>query len=112
MQTFGYPHTLIREYKHWCVLLRPAQVTLGSLVLACKDEAQKFSDVSADAFAEQAEVVQDIERVLQQFVAFEKMNYMMLMMVDPDVHYPALAEPTATTPEQNAELVDHLKSIW
>lgn len=145
MQTFGYPHTLIREYEHWCVLLRPAQVTLGSLVLACKDDAQRFSDISADAFSEQAKVVQDIERALLQFVEFEKMNYMMLMMVDPDVHYhvlpryaeprkflsakdpalkalefvdagwpalPALAEPTVTTADQNAELVDHLKSIW
>lgn len=145
MKTFGYPDTLIREYDHWCVLLRPAQVTLGSLVLACKDPAQKFSEISAQAFTEQAQVVQDIERVLAQFVSFEKMNYMMLMMVDPDVHYhvlprygaprrfeeaqnaalsalefvdvgwpalPALAEPTVTTPEQNAELVAHLQSIW
>jgi len=145
MQAFGYPQTLICEYEHWCVLLRPAQVTLGSLVLACKDPAQKFSDISAAAFAEQAQVVQDIERVLAEFVDFEKMNYMMLMMVDPDVHYhvlpryavprkfekakdsalgelefvdagwpalPALAAPTETTPEQNAELVAHLQSIW
>src|SRR3546814_2464599 len=28
---FGYPATLIREYEHWVVLLRPAQLTLGSL---------------------------------------------------------------------------------
>ncbi len=145
MQAFGYPDTLIREYSHWCVLLRPAQVTLGALVLACKDSAQKFSDISAEAFAEQAEVVGDIERVLRDFVQFEKMNYMMLMMVDPDVHYhvlprysaprsftgatdrslaelsfvdagwpalPALAQPTVTTAQQNAELVAHLKSLW
>ncbi len=140
MAAFGYPATLIREYNHWCVLLRPAQVTLGSLVLACKDPAQKFGDISPAAFAEQAEVVADIERVLGEFVQFEKMNYMMLMMVDPDVHYhvlpryseprsfdafgdlafvdagwpalPALAEPTATTPEQNQQLVEYLKARW
>lgn len=96
MESFGYPATLIREYNHWCVLLRPAQVTLGSLVLACKDPAQQFSAISAAAFAEQAEVVKDIERVLAEFVRFEKMNYMMLMMVDPDVHYhvvPRYSEP-------------------
>ena len=34
MQKFGYPDTLIAEYDHWVVLLRPSQVTLGSLVLA------------------------------------------------------------------------------
>ena len=34
MRKFGYPETLIRQWDHWAVLLRPAQVTLGSLVLA------------------------------------------------------------------------------
>ncbi len=137
MATFGYPATLIHEYDHWCVLLRPAQVTLGSLVLACKDTAQRFSDISPAAFAEQATVVGDIERVLGEFVSFEKMNYMMLMMVDPDVHYhvlpryseprtfadvefvdagwpglPALGSPTATSDEQNAALLERLKELW
>lgn len=27
---FNYPDSLIREYDHWVVLLRPAQVTIGS----------------------------------------------------------------------------------
>ena len=137
MEAFGYPATLVCEYDHWCVLLRPAQVTLGSLVLACKDPAQKFSDISPAAFAEQASVVADIERVLGEFVAFEKMNYMMLMMVDPDVHYhvlpryseprsfegvefvdggwpalPALGAPTETSAEVNAALLARLKGLW
>jgi hypothetical protein len=30
---FGYPATLLREYRSWVVLPRPAQPTLGSLVL-------------------------------------------------------------------------------
>jgi hypothetical protein len=25
---FGYPKTLLKEYKHWVVLLRPKQATL------------------------------------------------------------------------------------
>ena len=137
MEAFGYPATLIREYDHWCVLLRPAQVTLGSLVLACKDPAQRFGDISAAAFAEQASVVADIERVLGEFVQFEKMNYMMLMMVDPDVHYhvlpryseprtfegvefvdagwpalPALGAPADTSEAVNAALLARIKGLW
>ena len=38
IEKFGYPTTLIREYEHWLVLLRPEQVTLGSLVLAAKSD--------------------------------------------------------------------------
>lgn len=36
IEKFGYPATLIAEFDHWLVLLRPAQPTLGSLVLAAK----------------------------------------------------------------------------
>ncbi|MEM7217751.1 MAG: HIT family protein [Pseudomonadota bacterium] len=137
METFGYPATLIKAYEHWCVLLRPAQVTLGALILVAKADVKAFSELPAAAFAEQAQVVQDIERVLAAFSGFQKMNYMMLMMVDPHVHYhvlpryegerefdglafadagwpalPRLDAPTPTTPEQNAAIVAALKALW
>ncbi len=90
MEKFGYPGTLIREYEHWCVLLRPAQATLGALVLVCKDEAEAFSDISQNAFAELAAVTRDIEQSLQAFRPYKKINYLMLMMVDKVVHFHVL----------------------
>lgn len=35
---FNYPASVIHEYDSWIVLMRPQQVTVGSLVLACKGE--------------------------------------------------------------------------
>lgn len=90
MTKFGYPDTVIRDYGHWAVLLRPQQATLGALVLACKDEAQAFSDISAEAFAELHRVIGDIEAGLGAFRPYQKINYLMLMMVDPDVHFHVL----------------------
>lgn len=87
IKKFGYPATLIREYEHWLVLLRPAQVTAGSLILAAKGAAQAYGDLHAAAFAEQCQVVAEIERVLRTKVAYDKINYLMLMMVDPHVHF-------------------------
>ncbi|MGE5720975.1 MAG: HIT family protein [Sphingomonadales bacterium] len=84
---FGYPATLVAEYDHWLVLLRPAQPTLGSLVLAARSEALSFSALAPAAFAEMARVVADIENVLRERVRYEKINYLMLMMVDPHVHF-------------------------
>ena len=84
---FGYPETLVCEYDHWVVLVRPAQPTLGSLVLAAKSDATEFHALSAEAFAELKLVVTAIERALRDFVGFAKINYLMLMMVDPNVHY-------------------------
>lgn len=87
LQNFDYPHTLIKEYKHWVVLLRPRQVTLGSLVLAEKSEATSVADISEEAFAELKVVTTDIETALKDLFGAEKFNYLMLMMVDPNVHY-------------------------
>jgi diadenosine tetraphosphate (Ap4A) HIT family hydrolase len=84
---FGHPDTLVADYRHWCVLLRPGQVTLGALVLVCKNDADRFSDIAPQAFAELARVTCDIETGLEAFRPFDKINYLMLMMVDPDVHF-------------------------
>ena len=84
---FGYPATLVADYGHWVVLLRPAQPTLGSLVLAAKGEARAFSALDPAAFAQLGQVVADIETTLGERVAYDRINYLMLMMVDPHVHY-------------------------
>ena len=90
IEKFGYPATLIREYEHWVVLLRPAQATLGSLILACKDDARQFSAISPAAFGELGRAVGDIETALGALFDYRKLNYLMLMMVDPDVHFHVL----------------------
>ncbi|MBJ7412797.1 MAG: HIT family protein [Phenylobacterium sp.] len=87
---FGYPHTLVAETAHWLVLVRPQQPTFGALVLVCKDEATAFSDLSAAAFADMKPAVDGIERLLRQAVGYERINYLMLMMVDLDVHFHVL----------------------
>jgi diadenosine tetraphosphate (Ap4A) HIT family hydrolase len=84
---FGYPETLVAEYVHWIVLLRPEQPTLGSLILAAKGKATAFSKLPAEAFAEMGRVVQDVEDRLSEAVAYARINYLMLMMVDPNVHF-------------------------
>ena len=84
---FGYPETLVREFDHWLVLLRPAQVTAGSLILAAKSEATAFGALDPGAFAELGTVVAEVEAALQRAVAYERINYLMLMMVDPHVHF-------------------------
>src|SRR5206468_9659248 len=71
IEKFGYPATLLREFEHWMVLLRPAQVTLGSLVLAAKSDATAYRDLPREAFAEQADVVKAVETALSGFCEYE-----------------------------------------
>ncbi len=87
---FGYPATLIAEYDHWVVLLRPAQPTLGALVLAAKSDATAFGDLPAEAHAELKIATAAIEAALGQAIGYSKINYLMLMMVDPYVHFHVL----------------------
>jgi diadenosine tetraphosphate (Ap4A) HIT family hydrolase len=87
IRKFGYPATMIAEYTHWVVLLRPAQPTLGSLILAAKSDATAFPDLKPAAFGELATVTTHLEGVLKEAIAPAKINYLMLMMVDPNVHF-------------------------
>jgi len=84
---FGWPASLIAEYTHWVVLLRPAQPTLGSLVLAAKSDATAFGDLAVEAHTELKVVTAEIEAALGKAVGYAKINYLMLMMVDPHVHF-------------------------
>jgi diadenosine tetraphosphate (Ap4A) HIT family hydrolase len=87
---FGYPGSKIAETDHWLILLRPKQPTFGSLVLVCKETVQAFSELSPAAFADLQVAVTGIERLLKAQVDYEKINYLMLMMVDKDVHFHVL----------------------
>jgi len=118
-------------------VLRPSQPTLGALVLICKEDAQAFSDISGEAFAELQRVTKDIETSLKTFCQFEKINYLMLMMVDKEVHYhvipryeeprehggisfsdagwpgvPSLGEAHALSEAERETMVRELQSIW
>ena len=86
-EQFGHPATLVKEFRHWVVLCRKAQVTLGSLILITKDNVTVFSELSDEAFAELPIAIRAIEKALKRIFGYEKINYFMLMMVDPEVHF-------------------------
>jgi diadenosine tetraphosphate (Ap4A) HIT family hydrolase len=103
---FNYPNTLLHEYKHWVVLLRPKQVTLGSVILAHKGEATKLPEVSPESFSELAEITKDIESTLNNLFQFEKINYLLLMMVDKNVHFHVIPRYSTAKQFMDVEFVD------
>ena len=84
---FGDPAGRLLQTACWTVLLRPKQPTLGSMVLICRAPVQSFAELSPEAYADLRGVVRGIEQVLREFTRYERINYLMLMMVDPDVHF-------------------------
>ncbi len=134
---FGHPRTLVAETDRWWVLVRPQQPTLGALVLVCKDAATAFSDLSPAAFADLKMAVDGIEALLRTEIGYQRINYLMLMMVDPDVHFhvipryegardyvgrsfvdagwpgpPALASHIALSEDEAATLAKSLAAKW
>jgi diadenosine tetraphosphate (Ap4A) HIT family hydrolase len=106
IEKFGYPATLVREFDHWLVLARPAQVTLGSLVLAARSDATAYRDLPPAAFAEQAAVIAAVETGLAAFCQYERINYLMLMMVDPHVHFHVIPRYSGSREWNGLELPD------
>ena len=104
---FGYPDTLIAEYPEWLVLLRPQQVTAGALVLAHRGDEQAFSGLSPAAFAGLEHAIRDIERNLKALVQYERINYLMLMMVDPHVHFHVIPRYAGSRTIAGIEVPDH-----
>lgn len=106
MDKFGWPDSVVADYGHWVVLLRPEQVTLGSLVLAARSDATAFSDLPADAFAALATVTSHIEQTLSRLWSYDRINYLMLMMVDPHVHFHVLPRYAAPVEFAGGEFAD------
>jgi diadenosine tetraphosphate (Ap4A) HIT family hydrolase len=132
---FGDPETRLKLYDHWVLLLRPQQVTLGALVLVSLEQASAFSMLSDKAFHELSQIVGQIEQGLSHAFGYDKINYLMLMMVDPDVHFhvipryaqaqtfegqefhdyswpgpPDLKQVNPTVPEMNQKILSTLKT--
>ena len=137
LEKFGYPDSIINSYQYWTILLRPQQVTLGALILGANDQSTRFSDLPVAAMEELSEVISHIETVLTACFNYDKINYLMLMMVDPHVHFhvipryeterkfdsaksndsgwpgpPDLGKFTDFTQQQHALLLNYLRENW
>lgn len=106
MLKFGWPDTQIADLDEWAVLLRPEQPVLGALVLVCKQPVTAFGDVDAAGFAEFGQAIKAIERMLQHAIDYEKINYLMLMMKDPDVHFHVLPRYKGSRERNGLEIID------
>ena len=137
MQKFGAPDTVICQLQYWSVLLRPTQLTLGTLVLVAHEPVQSFSALSSVSFTELQTVTRKVDSALKKAFQYDKLNYLMLMMVDPDVHFhvipryaqarefsgktfsdaswpgvPDFSKTNETDQEMNQKIISQLISCW
>lgn len=132
---FQLDHLTIATTNNWTWSLRPQQPTLGAGVISLRSFASRFSDIPEGAGEDLTRIIQIVERTLSDCFAYDKINHLMLMMVDAHVHmhvipryaqertfagrtwtdegwpkFPVLANDIADKdPELLAELVQHLR---
>lgn len=84
---FNVNKYLIMESDHWRLSLRPFQATLGSAILSLNRPCENFADITTEESADLKEIVSYTEKRLKLAFSYDKINYLMLMMVDPHLHF-------------------------
>lgn len=84
---FKIEDLLIYETDYWIWSLRPVQATLGAGILSLKRECATFGELVSKEFADLNNIIKVIEPTLKNTFNYDIMNYLMLMMVDKQVHY-------------------------
>lgn len=78
---------LIIQTEFWKWSVRPTQCTIGAGILSLKRPAESMADLTVEEGADLIKITKIIESTLKRAFKAEKMNYIMLMMVDFHVHY-------------------------
>jgi len=86
-EKFKVDDLLIVQTDYWRWSLRPLQCTLGAGILSLKRPAEAMSELVTEEGADMVVITKMIESTLKKAFNMEKMNYIMLMMVDFHIHY-------------------------
>ena len=71
----------------WTWSVRPAQPTLGAGIISLNRYALKLSEVTPGEMADLCGLISTLEHAVKEAFNYDIMNYLMLMMVDHQVHY-------------------------
>lgn len=92
----------VLKLDHWTWSMRPAHCTLGSGILSLNRFCTSLAGITPAEGSELATAAKEIERRLRSAFQIDKLNYLMLMMVDAHLHFHVI--PRYATPRQFAEI--------
>jgi diadenosine tetraphosphate (Ap4A) HIT family hydrolase len=86
-EKFRLADLTILRMEHWTWSVRPVHSTLGSSILSLNRFCARFGDITTEEASEIGSAAREIERRLGGTFKPEKINYLMLMMVDAHLHF-------------------------
>ena len=106
LQAFVTPASFIFETARWVVALRPQQVTLGCVVLISKSDVTSMAELSAEDTTDLYVAWSKIGTMFDTTLQPEQLNYLALMMVDPNPHFHVLPRYAASRAFDGAMYAD------
>ncbi len=94
------------ESSHWIVSLRPAQPTIGSVVLSLKRSCESLGSINAAEGSDFPIICHQLESLLTGALGAEKFNYLALMMVDSQVHFHVIPRYSSQVDFNRKEYID------
>jgi diadenosine tetraphosphate (Ap4A) HIT family hydrolase len=105
-EKFKVSDLLVTETDYWRWSVRPLQCTLGAGILSLKRPAESMAELSLDEGADLVKITKIIEGTLSKAFNKEKMNYIMLMMVDFHIHFHVIPRYSTTKQFDEKDYVD------
>ena len=84
---FRMEELLIIQTDYWRWSVRPIQCTVGAGVLSLKRPAKAMSELTEEEGADLIYIMKLVESALMRTFNYDKINYLMLMMIDFHIHF-------------------------
>jgi len=75
---------IIKEYDNWILVMRAEQLVLGRISLINKNGFGNLGDLPDNEILEMRKIANEIETKLKSAFDYDKMNYQVLGLVDPE----------------------------
>ncbi len=86
-EAFALDTLTVHYSDSWVISVRPAQVTLGCLVVSARREVTDLANLTLEEGADMAQALGLAAKIGKRVFAADKINALCLMMKDPLVHF-------------------------
>jgi diadenosine tetraphosphate (Ap4A) HIT family hydrolase len=100
---FNIQNRLVFETRHWLVVVRPHQITLGSCIVLLKRRASTLRDLTSSEFRNLQVAMARYELLAQHSFEPTKFNYVISGQVEADFHVHAIPRYDASSSQEFAD---------
>lgn len=101
LEKFRIKELTVVRTKHWTWSVRPVHPTIGSGIISLNRYCERYSSITNTESEDFANIIRIVENTTEKCYVHEKINYLMLMMVDSHLHYHVIPRYSKATSFHN-----------